>query len=378
MIDSEIKILLVEDNPADALLLQRELAETCFGRFSVTHVNRLQQALFELQEQRFDAVLLDLGLPDSQGLATLERIHKQTQREVPIVVLTGLADEAVGVRALQNGAEDFLIKGGSTDSMHARAVRYAIQRKAAEKTARAHEAELAHLSRVSTMGQMASGLAHELNQPLAAILNYASVCLAQIESQPGSPATALTAIQEVMNETRRAGTIISRMRSFVRKQQPQTVPLDMNELVRESVRMMEFELRHQQVRPRLELAPDLPKALGDAVQIEQVLVNLVFNALEAMGDAGSSRKGLTVRTASNDQGRSVRVCVVDTGPGMSPDDLGRLFEPFFTTKPKGMGMGLNISRSIIESLGGRLLAARNPDSGMQFCFTVPATEGAVP
>ncbi len=128
------------------------------------------------------------------------------------------------------------------------------------------------------MGQMASGLAHELNQPLAAILNYASVCLEQIESVQGLPKAALTAIQEVMNETRRAGAIISRMRSFVRKQQPHSVPLDINELVRESIGLMEFELRSQGIRPKLELAAGLPKIMGDVVQIEQVMVNLLFNA----------------------------------------------------------------------------------------------------
>ena len=233
------------------------------------------------------------------------------------------------------------------------------------------ESELAHLSRVATMGQMASGLAHELNQPLAAILNYASVCLEQLESQMASRATALTAIQAVMNETRRAGAIISRMRSFVRKQQPQSVLLDINELVRESVRMMEFELRHQRIRPHIELAANLPQVLGDAVQIEQVLVNLVFNALEAMGESMSPRNGLTIETTLHDEGRTVQVCIIDTGSGISPENMARLFEPFFTTKAKGLGMGLNICRSIIESHGGRLTAAPNPEQGMRFCFTVP-------
>jgi PAS domain S-box-containing protein len=502
MTDTAIQILLVEDNAADAALLTTELSQSPFGPFSVTHVKRLQQALFQLQEHRYDAVLLDLGLPDSQGLATLEQIQRQKRREVPIVVLTGLADEAIGVRALRNGAEDYLVKGGSTDSMRARSVRYAIerrraaeamaaseqrlalavdaaqmgifdrdlvtgklawshhharlfgmtpeefggtfeafvaclhpddragtiaklerslassedyhheyrvvwadgsehwiesrgrvfddeqgrpartmgtvvditQRKAAEEAARTRDAELAHLSRVSTMGQMASGLAHELNQPLAAILNYASVSLRQIESKQGSSAAALTAVQEVMNETRRAGAIISRMRSFVRKQLPQTIPLDINELVRESVGMLEFELRHQRLRPCLELTPNLPRVLGDAVQIEQVLVNLLFNALESVGGARSERDALTARTAPHDDGQSVQVSIIDTGPGISPASMARLFEPFFTTKPKGMGMGLNISRSIIESLGGRLTAAPNPGRGMCFSFTVPVVK----
>jgi len=502
MTDATIQILLIEDNAAEATLLKRELAESPFGLFSIAHVKRLAEASGQLQAQRFDAVLLDLGLPDSQGLATLDRLNKARPHDIPIIVLTGLNDEALGIRALQEGADDYLVKDASTHRMLGRSVRYAIernrskqavlaseqrldlavdaaqmgifdwhvqtgkvtwshhharlfgltpqqfggtfeafeqcvhpddragfsakierslatheefhheyrvvwadssehwieargrvfnddqgrsvrimgtvvdisQRKAAEESAKTREAELAHLSRVTTMGQMASGLAHELNQPLSAILNYASVCLEHLESKKGSPATALTAAGEVMNETRRAGAIISRMRSFVRKQQPHSVPLDIDELVRESVRMMEFELRHQQIRPHLELSANMPKVLGDAVQIEQVLVNLLFNALEAMGESRSSGNGLTVRTSLHDQGRSVQVCIVDTGCGISPENMQRLFEPFFTTKPKGLGMGLNICRSIIESQGGRLWAAPNPHRGMRFSFTVPIAQ----
>ncbi len=503
MTDATVHILLVEDNAADAVLFSKELAESPFGPFSITHVKRLAEALAQLREQRFDAVLLDLNLPDSQGLATLGQIQNEKPRELPIVVLTGLDDGALGVRVLREGAEDYLVKHGSAGNMRARSVRYAIerkrakeallaseqrlalavdaaqmgifdwnlqtgkitwsdhharlfgmrpdqfdgtydafersvhpddragirakadgsiagcedyrqeyrviwgdgsehwiegrgrvfnneqaqpvrmmgtvvdisQRKAAEESARIRETDLAHLFRVTTMGQMASGLAHELNQPLAAILNYASVCLEQIETQKGSPATALTAIREVMNETRRAGKIISRMRSFVRKQQPQCVPLDINKLVREAVGMMEFELRHQRIRAHLELADNLPKVLGDAVQIEQVLVNLLLNAVEAMGESISPRDGLTIQTALHDEGHSVQVRVVDTGSGISPENMVRLFEPFFTTKSKGTGMGLNISRSIVESQGGRLSGARNPERGMRFCFTVLVAEG---
>ena len=252
------------------------------------------------------------------------------------------------------------------------------QLKAAERASRNRGSEMAHLSRISTMGQMASGLAHELNQPLSAILNYASVCLEHLESQDPPPATALTAMNELMNETRRAGAIISRMRSFVRKQQPHSVLLDINELVRESVGMMEFELRHRQIRPQVDLASNLPNVLGDPIQIKQVLVNLLLNALEAMGESEPSLNRLTVQTALGDDGHDVQVCINDTGCGMPGENLDRLFEPFFTTKAKGLGMGLNISRSIVESLGGRLIAARNPDRGMRFCFTVPIAEGTAP
>jgi PAS domain S-box-containing protein len=504
MSNTAMEILLVEDNIAEAVLLKKALSISPFGQFAIATVKRLSEALEQLQAKPFDAVLLDLGLPDSQGIETLERICRQKPRAVAVVVLTGLEDEAMAIKALKTGAEDYLVKGGVGADMAGRALRYAIerkraseaviasekrlalavdatqmgifdwniatgkvtlsdhharlfgmkhgsfagtfdalkqcihvddrvavkaaferslktlqdfqqefrvvwpdgteywvegrgrvfedsqgrpqqmlgtvvdisQRKAAQYSAWIREGELTHLSRVATMGQMASGLAHELNQPLTAILNYATVCLSEAESGNGSSALAVQAITEVMDETRRAGTIISRMRSFVRKQKPQNEPVDINELVRESNRLMEFELRHQRMKPELDLQDGIPPVMGDVVQIEQVVVNLLFNALEAMEDLPRDQKRLIVESALIDRDRSVQVSVIDSGAGISDEHMSRLFQPFFTTKSKGLGMGLNICRSMIESHGGRLTATRNSDSGMRFCFTLPVAEGA--
>lgn len=497
--DAAIQLLLVEDNPADAVLLEEELAESPFGPFAITHTKRLAEALGHLRVQRFDAVVLDLGLPDSQGLKTLKKIQTVKPREVPVVVVTGMDEEALRIKAMQAGADDYLVKGTLTDSARARSIRYAIerkrtneavleyekrlslavdaaqigifdwkvqsgkitwshhyaalfglgpdqfggtcddfqqcvhpddreatfdeikrsfadgeefghdfrvvwpdgsehwiaargrvfddhqgqpvrmigtivdisQRKAAEESARVREAELARLSRISTLGQMASGIAHELGQPLGAISNYATACREHLQSRGDVPASALSAIDGVLNETRRAAAIIGNMRSFIRKRQPTRVSLDVNDLVRESVAMMDFELRHQGIRPCLQLTADLPEVLGDAVQIQQVLVNLLLNAVEAIGESKSNSNRLTINTVLHDQGRSVQVCIIDTGIGICPEQMKRLFEPFFTTKPQGLGMGLNICRSIIESEGGQLTAAPNPDRGMRLSFTVP-------
>jgi signal transduction histidine kinase len=367
-----IRVLLIEDNPADAVLMREALADMKHTRFDITHVKRLETAFRELAEKAYDVILLDLGLPDSQGMATLARLRMEAP-DVPVVVLTGLDDEAVAVRAVQEGAQDYLMKGQAPGRIMPRAICYAIERKRAEIAARAREAELLHLSRVSTMGQMASGLAHELNQPLAAILNYASVCQSQLQSGKTSSEKMLAAIEGVMNETRRAGAIISRLRSFVRRQQPQSIPAHINELVQEALQLLEFELRHQNIRPRLQLAVNLPQVMADPVQIEQVLVNLIYNALEAID--GSKTKSLSVQTSLREDGRSLEVSLIDSGPGISPHDMERLFEPFFTTKPRGLGMGLNISRTIIESHGGRLHAMPNAEQGMRFCFTLPIMDG---
>jgi len=281
MSDATIQVLLVEDNAADAALLRATLAESHTGQFALTHFQRLDQAIGRLGVDTFDVILLDLGLPDSQGLETLRRMRKSAL-DLPIVVMTGRADDGMAMQALREGANDYLVKAEVMGSMTAKAIRYAIERKRSEDIARNRDVELAHLSRVSTMGQMAAGLAHELNQPLSAIVIYASVCFDQVESGKMQRETLMTALEEVMSEARRAGTIISRLRSFVRKQLPHGAAVDVNVIVEESIGILGFELRHLKMRPQLDLAANLPKVQADVVQIEQVLVNLIYNAIEAI------------------------------------------------------------------------------------------------
>jgi C4-dicarboxylate-specific signal transduction histidine kinase len=378
MLDSLIKILLAEDSSAYAVLLSKEFTDSSIASFVMTHAKSLNDALRLVEREKFDAVLLDLNLPDSRGIATLSRLQKANVLQIPIVVVTAAEDEALRVEALRAGADDYLVKGMLTSDLRPRSVRYAIERKDSERTARLRESEFAHLSRVATMGQMASGLAHELNQPLAATLNYATACLLQAEMAVGFPPGIAIGLREVVKETRRAGAIISRMRSFVDNQEPHRIALNLNDLVHESLRMMAFELRPQGIQPQLKLAGNLPSVLGDPIQIEQVLVNLIFNGVESMASTTSADRSLVVQTAMKDDASSVQVSIIDTGIGILPENLRRLFTPFFSTKPKGLGMGLNISRSIIDSFGGELWASPNTEAGMTFCFTLPVTQGSSP
>lgn len=374
MLNSPIQILLIEDNTSYAQLLSREFADSSIASFVMTRAKCLDEALSLIHDQAFHAVLLDL--PDSQGIVTLTRLQKANALHIPIVAVTAMEDEALRVEALQAGADGYLVMGPLASDVRARTVRYIIERKASERAARLRETEFAHLSRIATMGQMASGLAHELNQPLAASLNYATACLMQAESVSGCPPTVVTGLKEVIKEIRRAGAIISRMRSFMENQEPRRVPLCMNDLVHEAVKMIEFKIQPHGIRPQLELADHLSSVLCDPVQIEQVLVNLLFNGIESMAGTALSERSLTVRTAMKDDGVSLQVSIIDHGIGILPENLPRLFEPFFSTKSKGLGMGLNISRSIIESFGGQLLALANPEGGMTFSFTLPVACGA--
>jgi PAS domain S-box-containing protein len=261
-------------------------------------------------------------------------------------------------------------------------IRDITQRKAMEDEARERQAQVAHLERVSTMGQMASGLAHELNQPLGAIANYAKACRSMVESGAGGggqapPARVADMLSEIQSQAMRAGEIIQRLRAFVKKRHPKPRPTDANELVQETLRLLAFELRTSGVRLALRFAADLPQVLADQVQIGQVLVNLIRNALDALQERdgcdnhGSNKNNndvrrLTLTTSCSADSSAVTVAVADNGCGVLPEHMPRLFDAFFTTKSNGLGVGLALCRTIVEDHGGQLTAEQNPAGGMTF------------
>lgn len=247
-------------------------------------------------------------------------------------------------------------------------------RKRAEDEVRLHYRELAHASRVNTMGEMASGLAHQLNQPLAAIANYSRGCLHRIRNGNGSAADLAQAIEQVCDQAERAGDIIRSLRKFVRKDEAPPRPVDLGAVLREALVIAEPEAGQHQVRIELEVAAGLVPVRGDAIQIEQVILNLARNAVEAMDEVAPEMRLLRIRLFTNPQGIA-SVEIRDTGPGLPKEAYNRIFEPFFTTKANGMGMGLAISRSIVEAHGGVLSVCPNePGPGLAFCFNLPGIE----
>ncbi|MGH7789379.1 MAG: PAS domain-containing sensor histidine kinase [Candidatus Binatia bacterium] len=242
------------------------------------------------------------------------------------------------------------------------------QRKRVEATARQHQADLAHVLRLGTMGEMAAGLAHEINQPLGAIANFAQGCVRRLRAGRLDGTALLPVVEQIAAEALRAGEIIRRLRELVRKESPEQHAIDINALVRKSIQVIEPEARQHDLRLELRLAPDLPPVICTAIQIEQVLVNLLLNGIDAMQSARNGDRVMEITTSAG--GDSIEVAIRDGGDGIPepPDDV---FAPFFSTKPNGLGMGLSISRSIIEAHGGRLSAARNPDLGSTFRFTLP-------
>ena len=246
------------------------------------------------------------------------------------------------------------------------------ERMRAQDQLRQHQAALAHVLRVSTMGEMAAGLAHEINQPLGAIANFANGIATRLRADTIDPQALLGAAEKIAAEALRAGEVIRRLRDFVRRDDAKREPADVNGLVREAAHLVEPDARHASIAMRLALAPALPQLEIDPIQIEQVLLNLMRNGLEAIAATDDGRRELVVETARHDD-ECIEVRVRDTGPGVPPTLGDRIFDAFFTTKSGGLGMGLSISRSLIEDHGGSLWMRPNLDRGTTFGFTLPLT-----
>jgi len=249
------------------------------------------------------------------------------------------------------------------------------ERQRVEKRAQDLQAELLHVSRLSAMGQMAAAIAHELNQPLTAVTNFAAAAERLLANTPGVPPKASEFIAKAGAQAERAGQIIRRLRSFVERGEIQIRPEALAAVLEEGVALALIGSKDAGVRIDLDFAADLPEVEMDRVQIQQVVINLVRNAIEAM--QGGARRELTIAAARAEDGK-VAVTVVDTGPGLAPEVADQLFQPFVTTKSQGMGVGLSISRTIVEAHGGSMSAAANPAGGTIFRFTLrisgPETE----
>ena len=231
------------------------------------------------------------------------------------------------------------------------------------------QADLAHITRMTTMGELTASLAHEIKQPMGAAVTDAKACLLWLDRADPEIEEAREAASRMAKDVMRASDIINRIGSLFKKGAPQRERVDVNQLIREMVELLRGEASRYSISVRAEFLPDLPITLGDIVQLRQVLMNLMLNGIDAMKGAGADRE-LTIQSAQDDNGQ-IRISVSDTGVGLEPQQVEQVFNTFFTTKPQGLGMGLPISRSIVESHGGRLWASANQQRGATFHFTLP-------
>jgi PAS domain S-box-containing protein len=243
----------------------------------------------------------------------------------------------------------------------------------AEQALRKTQAELAHVTRVTTLGELTASIAHEVNQPLAAVVANADACLRWLDRGTPDLVAARRSVEWVINDAHRASEVVRRVRALANKTEIEKAPLDLNEVVREVIALVERELTSHRVSLRTGLAPDLPMIRGDRVQLQQVIINLVMNGIEAMQQVTGRSRELMIRSRV-DERHNVLLSVTDRGVGISAEDAGRLFNAFFTTKSGGLGMGLSICRSIVEAHGGRLTASGNEGYGATFQFILPVPQ----
>ena len=241
--------------------------------------------------------------------------------------------------------------------------------KRAEEAVRKAQAELAHAARVMTMGEMAASIAHEVNQPLSGVVINANASLRWLAAEPADLEEAREAIRRIIRDGKRANQVIARVRALSKKASVDKERLDLNAAIQEVVVLAQGEVNRARVTLRTALAPDLPRVLCDRVQLQQVVLNLILNGIEAMSGVVDRRRELTIATL-REEGDRARVVVTDCGIGLDPEKANQIFDAFYTTKRGGMGMGLSISRSIIENHGGRLWAVPNDGPGATFQFTM--------
>ena len=230
--------------------------------------------------------------------------------------------------------------------------------------------ELAHANRVATMGQLSASIAHEVKQPITAAVTYALAARRFLSAEPPNFREVDDALSLIVKEGNRAGEVVGRIRALIKKAPARKDAVAINDAILEVIALTRTEAANNSVSVRTQLAEGLPRVQGDRVQLQQVLLNLIINAIEAMRDVGEEERELLISTRNEPDGVSVEVR--DSGPGFAPAALERVFEAFYTTKPGGLGMGLSICRSIIEAHGGRLWASANLPRGASFQFALPA------
>jgi C4-dicarboxylate-specific signal transduction histidine kinase len=410
-------ILVVEDDVSLLRLIEKRLAA---GGHRAVGVASGSEALTWLKQDSPALILLDYSLPDMRGEQLIEQIQAQG-RHVPFVVATGHGSESVAVDMMKRGAYDYLVKDASFMKLLPAVVSRALERarqaqrliqaeeqlreahaelecrvehrtaelaqanrrlqeemeerRRAEQQVQQHQAELAHVTRLNTVGEMVVELTHELNQPLSAISSYAQACKRLLRSaDPVDQAELLSSLSQVGEQADRASEIIRRLRRFVAKGQQAQTRVDVNAMIREVAELTNIDARMSNAQVGFELTDPLPPVLADRIQLEQVMVNLMRNAFEAMRDNKPELRRLTVRTSRN-HAQQILVEVHDTGGGIPPGVIEHVFDRFFTTKTNGMGMGLPISQSIIGKHGGKLWVTPNTDRGSTFYFTLPIEPG---
>jgi len=377
--DVPLRVLQIEDDPQDARLVASMLSRGG-GVCRLEHVSSLREASGFLSRTVVDVILLDLALPDSRGLDTLRSLRRYTPT-MPVVVLTDLADEDAARLALQAGAQDYLHKGEIDGRLLYRAFLYAVERKRVEEEKRVLELHVQHQQKLESIGILAGGVAHEINNPLTGIINYAQLIVDQLE--PGSPLAEYAA--EIMHESERVSGIVRNLLTFARKETQRPAPTRISEIVEPTLSLVRAILRKDGIKLSVDVPDSLPLIGCRGQQIQQVLMNLITNARDALNEKYPQPcpdKAVSVAACLIErEGRTwIRTTVEDHGTGILPEVQDKMFTPFFTTKPKeiGTGLGMWISHGIIQKHGGELSVDTEPGKWTRVHIDLPVETSQKP
>jgi len=383
--NAALKIEIAERQAAEEELRRSETLLAQGQKLSRTASWTLQPATGEM---RWSAELFDIFGTDREGVSPSfrlfrDRVHADDRARFDAAIamaVEGSASFSCEVRITRGGGAIRHVHAlGEVHSDPSRGkevigtVMDLTDRKRTEQALHDAEAELARTLRLATMTELTASIAHEINQPLAAIVANASACVRFLARRPAAVGDAREAADCIVNDGSRAGEVIARIRALLSKQGPRHVVVDVNGIIGDVIHLLRATLDRQRVAVQTELATSLPAVMGDAVQLQQVLVNLVTNAVEAMSENRDRARAVTIRSEVDATG-AVLVMVEDTGTGLDPQEIDRIFDSFYTTKPEGIGVGLSISRSIIEAHGGQLSAFPVLPYGARFAFALPAVE----
>ena len=354
-----MKILLIEDNLGDARLIREMLSEAVDMRIELEYADQLSSGLEQLAVKEIDLLLLDLSLPDSQGLDVCIRTRNQAPH-VPIVVLTGLDDEKMAMKTLQIGAQDYLVKGQVDSRLLLRSIRYAIERKQAEE-------QLQHSQLLSSLGKMTAGIAHEVNNPLGSILLYTELLMSG-----DLPQQIKKDLRVIHDESKRAVKIITALLTYSRKMKPEMRRFNLNELLKKVLAIRQYEEKVQNITVSTNLQRGPVYLEGDSSQLMQVFINILLNAEEAITEHEGGQIIITTQVKET----RVKVSIADNGTGIPQDILKKVFLPFFTTKRIGEGTGLGLSTcyGIITTHKGMIYAENNEMGGATFSVELPLSK----